>query len=181
MAETLLTPSSIKMYGRILTDLIFNYNANTVVIGNNNFLQGQFTATPNVQFNGTTTTGTLKITNASTIVGIRAGMTINNPAANVYLNNNVTTVRRVVPPATIVVADKAGTGAGGAQPMTASFAVNFARIYAFSFEGAIYSLPKPSIFLVHGSGLPIDLAIGNGGRTTDGHGRRSCERVGILR
>ena len=50
--------------------------------------------------------------------------------------------------------------------MTASFAVNFARIYAFSFEGAIYSLPKPSIFLVHGSGLPIDLAIGNGGRTT---------------
>ena len=90
MAETLLTPSSIKMYGRILTDLIFNYNANTVVIGNNNFLQGQFTATPNVQFNGTTTTGTLKITNASTIVGIRAGMTINNPAANVYLNNNVT-------------------------------------------------------------------------------------------
>ena len=28
----------------------------------------------------------------------------------------------------------------------------FARIYAFSFEGQYYVLPKPAIFLVHGDG-----------------------------
>jgi hypothetical protein len=30
----------------------------------------------------------------------------------------------------------------------------FARIYAFSFEGAYYPLPRPSLFLVHGKGQP---------------------------
>jgi len=30
-----------------------------------------------------------------------------------------------------------------------------ARIYAFSFEGAFYNLPRPAIFLVHGAGTPI--------------------------
>ena len=30
-----------------------------------------------------------------------------------------------------------------------------ARIYAFSFEGAYYELPRPPIFLVHGSGTPV--------------------------
>lgn len=30
-----------------------------------------------------------------------------------------------------------------------------ARIYAFSFEGAFYNLPRPAIFLVHGKGNPI--------------------------
>jgi hypothetical protein len=29
----------------------------------------------------------------------------------------------------------------------------FARIYAFSFEGQYYVLPKPAIFLVHGDGV----------------------------
>jgi hypothetical protein len=31
----------------------------------------------------------------------------------------------------------------------------FARIYAMSFEGSFYNLPKPMIFLVHGNGAPI--------------------------
>jgi len=30
-----------------------------------------------------------------------------------------------------------------------------ARIYAFSFEGAYYELPRPPIFLVHGTGTPV--------------------------
>jgi hypothetical protein len=30
----------------------------------------------------------------------------------------------------------------------------FARIYAFSYEGQYYVLPKPAIFLVHGDGVP---------------------------
>jgi len=32
----------------------------------------------------------------------------------------------------------------------------FARIYAFSFEGHIYDLARPAIFLVHGGGYEID-------------------------
>ncbi len=31
----------------------------------------------------------------------------------------------------------------------------FARIYAFSYEGTFYNLPKPTIFLVHGDGEPV--------------------------
>ena len=31
----------------------------------------------------------------------------------------------------------------------------FARIYAFSYEGNFYTLPKPAIFLVHGDGEAI--------------------------
>ena len=32
---------------------------------------------------------------------------------------------------------------------------NFARIYAFSYEGAYYELPWPALFLVHGDGDPV--------------------------
>jgi hypothetical protein len=32
----------------------------------------------------------------------------------------------------------------------------FARIYAFSYEGQYYVLPKPAIFLVHGDGVAAD-------------------------
>ncbi len=31
----------------------------------------------------------------------------------------------------------------------------FARIYAFSYEGTFYNLPKPAIYLVHGDGDPV--------------------------
>jgi hypothetical protein len=31
-----------------------------------------------------------------------------------------------------------------------------ARIYAFSYEGGFYALPKPAIFLVQGAGQPVD-------------------------
>jgi hypothetical protein len=31
----------------------------------------------------------------------------------------------------------------------------FARIYAFSFEGAYYELPQPALFLVHGDGVLV--------------------------
>jgi hypothetical protein len=39
--ENLLTPSSIKLFGRIVRDLSFHYDPNTTVIGNNNLLQRQ--------------------------------------------------------------------------------------------------------------------------------------------
>ena len=33
---------------------------------------------------------------------------------------------------------------------------NFARIYAFSYEGAFYELPRPALFLVHGGGDDVN-------------------------
>jgi hypothetical protein len=82
MPETLLTPSSIKLYGRLMTGLTFNYTADaTAGPGANNFLRHQLSQkTP---------------------------------------------------------------------------APTFARIYAFSFEGAFYQLARPPIFLVHGPGQPV--------------------------
>jgi hypothetical protein len=42
-----------------------------------------------------------------------------------------------------------------ADPDTKENPPKLARIYAFSFEGAFYNLPRPAIFLVHGDGKPI--------------------------
>jgi hypothetical protein len=42
-----------------------------------------------------------------------------------------------------------------ADPETKEHPPKLARIYAFSFEGAFYNLPRPAIFLVHGDGKPI--------------------------
>ena len=39
-----------------------------------------------------------------------------------------------------------------------STARSFARIYAFSFEGYYYELPRPVLFLVHGEGIPASEA-----------------------
>jgi hypothetical protein len=91
MPETLLTPSGIKLYGRVVTDLQVNHAS--AAAGDNNFLRRQLLA-----------------------------------------------------------------GAAGNPRL--------ARIYAFSFEGHHYDLPKPAIFLVHGAGAaPINYPAA--GRTSD--------------
>jgi uncharacterized protein YjbI with pentapeptide repeats len=78
MAETLLTPSSIKLFGRVM--------------------------------------GSLKLVNDTT-----AG-----PSHNNFL-----------------------------QEQLAAKDARLARIYSFSYEGAYYPLPRPSIFLVHGEGKAV--------------------------
>jgi hypothetical protein len=80
--ETLLTPSSIKLFGRVVSSLTYNNDTANTGLGDNKFLQRQLEA-------------------------------------------------------------------NGDNPPT------LARIYAFSFEGAYYELPRPPIFLVHGSGTPV--------------------------
>jgi uncharacterized protein YjbI with pentapeptide repeats len=81
--EHLMTTSSIKLYGRVMNDLTYNYaagNYGDMTGDGNNFLRSQLAAA--------------------------------NPC--------------------------------------------FAKIYAFSFEGAVYVLPRPTIFLVHTGGTPCD-------------------------
>jgi hypothetical protein len=80
--ETLLTPSSIKLFGRVVSSLTYHNDTAGTGLGDNKFLQRQLEAR-------------------------------------------------------------------GENPPT------LARIYAFSFEGAYYELPRPPIFLVHGPGTPV--------------------------
>jgi len=87
MAETLLTPSSIKLYGRVVSSLTYKNDTSGTGLGDNKFLQRQLEA-------------------------------------------------------------------NGKNPPT------LARIYAFSFEGQFYAIPRPPIFLVHGSGTPVGNWVG---------------------
>jgi hypothetical protein len=89
-----------------------------------------------------------------------------SPIAGVFTNG--TTIIRILTPTSVRAADKASS-TQVAQAMNGSWPVSFARIYAFSFEGAIYSLPKPSIFSVHGGGVPVSLTA-NFRTTTDTSG-----------
>ena len=87
MAETLMSPSTIKMYGRVVTDLTLDPQKPKKGPGANGLLHDQLTQEP-----------------------------------------------------------VEGDPKKGAR---------LARIYAMSFEGTLYTLPKPAIFVVHGEGDPV--------------------------
>src|SRR5580700_1218606 len=75
MTETLLTQSSIKLFGRVVRDISFNYDPATVVQGNNNFLQGQLSSGP-VTVIGNTNIAQTTVTAVSSVVGLVPGMTV---------------------------------------------------------------------------------------------------------
>jgi hypothetical protein len=79
---------------------------------------------------------------------ISKGMTVNSPdPAYFQVPTSITDVdfnkRKLVNFTVFPRPLKAGHGI----QITVSIIPSFARIYAFSFEGAIYSLPRPSMFL----------------------------------
>ncbi len=55
----------------------------------------------------------------------------------------------------------------------------FARIYAFAYEGHYYDLPKPVIFLVHGSGTPADAGTKPHGKRA--HAQPSASHTGVAK
>jgi uncharacterized membrane protein YgcG len=59
-------------------------------------------------------------------------------------------------------------------------AARLARIFSFSFEGSMYELARPSLFLVHGTGHDVDapLPTGNNSRLARAPGRISRTGVG---
>jgi hypothetical protein len=225
MAETLLTPSSIKLYGRVMPSLQYaddttKIDTATMVhepisIGNNNFLQHQLSSAslaksfPAV---GATSANSRVVTLNPNVEHIRAGMVVTGivpaaggaDAAQAFLPGthivSFTPFEEARPmlaafPGSPVIASTATTpayppalpaAAVGPKPTTPAsitlssdpivapangiiitawlLGVNLARIYAFSFEGVFYTLPKPALFIVHGPG-----------------GDLSGERVGIRR
>jgi hypothetical protein len=160
MTENLLTPSVIKLFGRRLNDLQFNYDSATVVTGYNNFLQRQLNAGGvSVSVNGVTILGNTTVTTVSTLVGLAAGMTVSATSAGapVFSQNTIITSIGPGPAPEFVVSVAPILSVPNGVTITATLpraTVGFARIYGFSFEGAYYGLPRPSIFLVHGNGTP---------------------------
>ncbi|MBV9752194.1 MAG: pentapeptide repeat-containing protein [Hyphomicrobiales bacterium] len=184
MTETLLTPSSVKLYGRVLNDLA--YKDDTPAIGANNFLHQQLAAKGTIAVIGTTAPipgggGALSptVTNVSSVDGLLENMPVNaNNAAGAAVFD-----AKAVIAGNIKAAVPGGAGASfdvnpvpllAAGPITinAMVLVQLARIYAFSFEGAIYGMPKPAIFVVHGPGTPINF--------TGGPYRSNVDQSGVV-
>lgn len=179
MTENLLTPSVIKLFGRVMTDLKFDYDPRTVVIGYNNLLQRQLAnGSISVSITGVVITNPSPppayldtISNVSTTVGLSPGMSVSasypppagspagTPSIEVFSDDAV--IWTVGPGNSFKVFPPPINGMPPSAPNISIVAEGgfkqkpkLARIYGFSFEGAYYGLPKPSIFLVHGTGTP---------------------------
>jgi hypothetical protein len=83
MTENLLTPSVIKLFGRLMKDLQFNYDPDTVVSGYNNLLQRQL-VDGYVRVTGTTTVNPVPppaysdtVSNVSTMNGLYRAYPVN--------------------------------------------------------------------------------------------------------
>ncbi len=84
MTETLVTPSSTKMYGRLLRDLTYTYDDTTIRIARNNFLEHQLRP-PQLSFlQETRVYNSPNITNLSSLADIYEGMEIEPLAVGVF-------------------------------------------------------------------------------------------------
>jgi hypothetical protein len=164
MSENLLTPSVVKLFGRTMSDLLFQFDPNTVVRGFNNLLERQLYANGSTvsisNITGTAHYNSQNIDGLSSTSGLLRGMSI----SAVDSNNNShlpdgTVIIQVGPGAQIIVNAISDVSAGDKKAkvsLTAAMLPQFARIYAFTFEGAYCPLPRPPILLVHGNGIPIN-------------------------
>ncbi len=159
MAETLLTPSSIKLFGRVVTSLSFTND--TVPFGGNYFLQRQLAANVDFGISGTTygtaTTNAYTITNiapSTSFPNLTVGMTVSEVGDPVHIAPRTVITSVNIADTSISIYPAAIAAATGVQ-MNVSISPKLARIYAFSFEGQYYAVPRPPLFLVHGSGIPV--------------------------
>jgi hypothetical protein len=216
MPETLLTPSSIKMFGRMVSSL--QYSDDTKKIGDNNFLQKQLSYAGDllsIKLTGDIDPAPKPIRQvtlplqayplADPYTQIVAGMLVTGVVPGAAPD-----VAQAFAPGTHIISfvqqDPPKAPQGGAAPTPGYFtvsadplinpvaniaitlwlpSVNIARIYAFSFEGAVYTLPKPSMFLVHGPGGMIDITGtargGAGERWSFGNiGRTDLDQSGVM-
>ena len=213
MPETLLTPSSIKLFGRVMSSLQYaddttgGHNPGTV--GNNNFLQRQLSyqalrvSTP---VEGTTILHHREVILNNYYESVKLGMVVTGnvpvnggPAQDAFLpGTHIVAITDPGAPAAAAVAGPPPIAARAARPTRfeisidplqagVDFAitlwvlgVNLARIYAFSFEGAVYSIPRPALFIVHGLGTPLDPDHWFGGPRALGNARSRGGSTGHL-
>jgi hypothetical protein len=161
MSENLLTPSVIKLFGRELRDLQFKYDPQTVVRGFDNFLQKQLqnggAAPPSFHIEGNTTDNGPTIThvriprNHMLVPGtvLKAPGILDDDTEVLYVGRDNKMIGISVP----AIKDQKDAKI---EAIPSNQHPRLARIYAFSFEGAYYGVPRPPIFLVHGGGIPVD-------------------------
>lgn len=173
MVETLLTPSSIKLYGRLVKSLQFKND--TFAFGGDYFLQRQLAAIGTITL--TAVTNATPMVTVDSNSGLRVGQVVSGDGAIIPAAVTIAAVPSAAPHASSRTTFDLSAPALVASPGTVIIVntgpANFARIYAFSFEGAIYSLPRPSMFLVHGTGFTIDADNWKGGRS-------SLEQSGVI-
>jgi hypothetical protein len=160
MTENLLTPSVIKLFGRLMNDLQFKFDPNTVFRGYNNLLERQLYGggvTGPINIAGTAHLSSPIIDGLANTTGLLRGMSVtiidghNNPMVGPGAEIMSIGPGNQIALNVITLAQQDTNVTGTATAMLP----NFARIYGFSFEGAYYQLPRPSIFLVHGGGQPV--------------------------
>jgi Pentapeptide repeats (8 copies) len=184
MVETLLAPSTIKLYGRVVKDLSYKYDPESVVTGVNHFLQNQLAtgaAVPNLS--GIATANSNSVTGVNSLAGLHPGMTVSATYQGNQVFNASTTILSLGPTLNSfsISSNPANATGGNAVPIVAVFPntePNFARIYAFTFEGAIYTLPRPSIFLVHGAGAALDIT--NANTAANQVNRSTMDQAGVI-
>ena len=166
MAETLLTPSSVKLFGRVVTSLTYTDDTDNFPpkLGNNNFLEAQLASKYTKDINGCVTVMGNAEVDVPSLDYLAPGMSISGPGATIPANTTIN--KLTLAGSKIILSQNAGVNhpAPGGVTLKVVLLPMFARIYAFSFEGAIYSHPRPSMFLVHGPGRLVD--VGAFGRTT---------------
>jgi hypothetical protein len=166
MPETLLTPSSIKLFGRLLKGL--NFTNDTFPFGGNYFLQRQLAAIGTINLTASTQGGSSTVT-VTSVSGLANGQSVTGDPAIIPGGATIANVPPIKNPdvdPTFDLSTPALQTSPGTQIIVNTGPANFARIYAFSFEGAIYSLPRPTLFLVHGTGLTIDADNWRGNRSS---------------
>ena len=173
MVETLLTPSSIKLFGRVMTGIAIDPSTlgQSGYLGANTFLRDQLTVgASSISTTGTATNGNvnLPINLELDIAALLAKLTSNTSQIPV----SDTTGGTVIPANTtcyVSVANGNNVALTLSNPATVtgkkpvliqvvllySFPPTLARIYAFSFEGGFTQLSRPALFLVHGPGIPV--------------------------
>ena len=205
MPETLLTPSSIKMFGRVVTSLSYKDDTELEKRGRNNFLQHQLSCRNEYSFEGTIESRALPEKPNSSVIFIIAPADV---AKSKKLGKGMLIWdddKKLLKDDTFIenVENGVHIGEGGGNScrlgfrcprhtprrllvkktkFTAGNLVKLARIYAFSFEGSIYSLPRPSIFIVHGYGMPVDLtgSFGKHFPSIDNVGRTTLDQSGVM-
>ena len=158
MAETLLTASSIKLFGRVVNSIAFTND--TTPFGGDNFLQAQLAAGASFDITGTTYAAPNQykidtIAPAASFADLTVGMTISEAGAAHIAPGTVITSVNTNPAAPSIGIYPSAVAAGAGVQIHVSISPKLARIYAFSFEGAFYQLARPPIFLVHGLGIPV--------------------------
>jgi hypothetical protein len=157
MVETLLSPTRIKLYGRVVTELLL-LNVDDIykgAIGAANTARANITALPSVIKTAVSDyANTLKDKALNTgAVGVAGAVAT---IVDSLRENRVENSPRVVAEAVRYAAQynySNGLGRNNfLQNQLTSPEPKLARIYGFSFEGQYYDLPRPALFLVHTSG-----------------------------